>query len=170
MSKPVKGMLTEELRQRYTGTDSACVVDLAGLSVKAQETIRAALRAKSARVEVVKNSVARRSMLDTPLEPLGKSLEGPCALVTTDDSIIEAAKVLVELKKDAPGLTLKQAMVDGDPELFSVDAVSKMKSRMDLLGELAMLVASPGRAIAGCLTSPASKVAGCLKAIVDKAA
>jgi hypothetical protein len=45
-----------------------------------------------------------------------------------------------------------------------------MRDKGDLLGEVAMLVASPGRAIAGCLRSPQSKIAGCLKARIDAAA
>ena len=32
-----------------------------------------------------------------------------------------------------------------------------------------MLIASPGRRLAGCLDAPGGKIAGCLKAIADKA-
>ncbi len=170
MSKPVKAMVTEELRKRYTDIHGACVVDLAGMTVQSQEGLRAILRGKSARMEVVKNSLARRAFQETALERLGDALTGPCALVTCEDSIIETAKALVEATKEYPELTLKQAMVDDDPELLTVEQVSKMKSRTDLLGELLVLVGSPGRAVAGCLRSPQAKIAGCLKAMADKAA
>jgi len=39
-----------------------------------------------------------------------------------------------------------------------------------VIGEVLMLIGSPGRAVAGCLRSPQSKIAGCLKTIADKAA
>jgi len=170
MSKLVKAMVTAELKDRYTGVDSVCVVDLTGLPVKSQEAVRTALREKSARLEVVKNSLARRAFQDTPLEVLGVSLEGPCALVTSPGSVIEIAKVLAECAKEFTELTLKQAIVDGDPALLTVAELSKMKDRQEILGELAMLICSPGRAVAGCLRSPQSKIAGCLKAMIDKAA
>jgi large subunit ribosomal protein L10 len=164
-------MITEELRGRYSGVESACVIDMTGMNVKEQEGLRRALRAKSARVEVVRNSLARRAFADCPLEPLGAALEGPCALVTTEsESLVETAKALVEVAAEFEKLTLKQAIVDGEPSLLTVAEVAKLKSRAEILGEVAMLIGSPGRSVAACIGSPQSKVAGCLKALVDKAA
>lgn len=170
MSKAVKKLVTDELRTRYEGTNSACVVELTRMSVRAQESLRARLRDKSAGLQVVKNSLARRAFEDGPLAPLGAALEGPCALVTCSESLIDVAKVLVEAAKDFKELKLKQAIFDGDPSLVSVEELSKMKGQTELIGEVGMLVSSPGRAIAGCIGSPQAKIAGCLKALVDKAA
>lgn len=170
MSRPVKEMITADLRERYAEVDSACVVALSGLNVEAQESLRVSLAEKSARLEVVKNSLARKAFADTRLAPLGVSLQGPCALVTSKDSLIEAAKVLVAAAKETAELTLKQAILEGDPKLLTVVEVAGMKSRTELIGEVALLIRSPGRAVAGCLASPQAKIAGCLKAIVDKAA
>lgn len=170
MSKPIKEMIAAELRKAYDGVQDACVVDITGLDIKAQETIRLALNEKSAGLRVVKNSLARQAFKDTALEPLGDALVGPCAIVSGGESLIDAAKTLVEVAKEFKELTLKQAILEGDPDLISVEQASKLKGRRELIGEVAMLVSSPGRALAGCLSSPQSKIAGCLKAIVDKAA
>ncbi len=62
MSKVVKELITNDLKYRFDGIDGACVVELSGLDVKAQEKIRGNLRGKSARLEVVKNSMARRGV------------------------------------------------------------------------------------------------------------
>lgn len=168
MSKPVKSMITDTLRARYADTNSACVVDMTGLTVQQQEGVRGKLREKSAKLHVVKNGLARRAFAGTGLEPLGKALEGPCALVTSEESLIDVAKALVETAKEFEPLKLKHAIFDGDPELFTVEELSKMKGLRELLGEIAMLISSPGRAVAGCLQSPQAKIAGCLKAIADK--
>jgi large subunit ribosomal protein L10 len=171
MSKTIKNMVTDELRGRYAGLRSACVIDVTGMNVQQQERLRTAVRARAARVEVVRNSLARRAFGDGPLAPLGSVLQGPCALVTSaQTSAIDIAKTLVEAAKEFSELKLKQAMLDGDPELVSVEALSKMRGQRELMGEIAVLVSSPGRAIAGCLRSPQSKIAGCLKAMIDKAA
>ena len=170
MSKQIKEMVRSALASRYADARSACVVDLTGLNVQSTERLRRALREKSARIHVVKNSMARRALVGTALETLGNALEGPCALVTSEDSIIDAAKALVEVAKEFATLGLKQAVFDGDPVLLTVEQLSKMRTKSELLGEVAMLVASPGRAIAGCLSSPQGKIAGCLKAMIDKAA
>ena len=170
MSKLVKDLISNELRKQFEGVENACVVDISGMSVLEQEALRATLREKSARLRVIKNSLARRAWKDTVLEPLGLSLTGPSALVTTSESLIEAARVLVATAKEYEALSLKEAMIEGDPTLTSVAALAKLKGRRELLGELAALVTSPGRSIAGCLSGPQSRIAGCLKAIVEKAA
>lgn len=170
MSKPVKALIANELRTRFGGLESACVVELTGLSVQAQEQLRGKLREKAARLQVVKNSLARQAFQGTALAPLGEAMQGPCALVTAKDSLVEVAKLLVEAAKEFTQLKLKYAIVDGDPQLLSVEAVSKMRSRLELLGDVAMLLASPGRRLAGCLASPQSKIAGCLKAMAEKEA
>jgi ribosomal protein L10 len=90
--------------------------------------------------------------------------------VTSEDSIIDAAKSLVDLAKEFASLQLKHAVFEGDPMLLTVEQLSKMRTKSEILGEVAMLIASPGRAIAGCLRSPQAKIAGCLKAMIDKAA
>lgn len=169
MSKFVKNLMTDDLKHRFDGVSSACVVDLTGLDVKSTETIRKRLRAKEARLRVVKNSLARRAFVGTALEPLSKELIGPSALVTSTGSMVDVAKALVELAREFNKLKLKQAVPEGETTIITVVELSKMRSRGELLGEIAMLIASPGRAIAGCIGSPGGKIAGCLKAMADKA-
>ncbi len=168
MSRQLKAVLEQELRSRYEGVDEACVVDLSRVKVADTMMLRRALCDRKMRVMVVKNSMARRAFADGPLAPIGSSLAGPCALVTGGDSVIDVAREIVRLAKELPGIVPKDALLEGEVELTSVADVAKMKGHAELMGELAMLVASPGRAIAGCLSSPQSKIAGCLKAMADK--
>jgi large subunit ribosomal protein L10 len=116
----------------------------------------------------VKNSLAKRAFSDGPLAPLAPALSGPCALVTGGSSVIDVAKTLVELKKTYPKIELRQGVLGGEVELIDLERLAMMKSRAELAGEVAMLIISPGRKIAGCLAGPAGKIAGCLKAIADK--
>lgn len=167
MSKPVKEMIAADLRRRYNDVDSACVVDITGLNVQQTEQIRRRLRERSARLEVVKNSLARRAFSDTALAPLGEALDGPCAVVTSQESIIDVAKVLVAAAKEFDRLTLKEAIIEGDRDLVSVTRASAMKGRRELVGELMGLITAPARALAGCLASPQARIAGCLKAMAD---
>jgi large subunit ribosomal protein L10 len=168
MSKPVKDLITRDYQESYRDVDSACVISVVGLDAVSTNRLRGELLAKNVRLRVVKNSLARRAFADSPLAPLGDALEGPCSLVTADESAIDIAKLLVECKKKYPQIELKRGILDGDPELLDVEQLAKMKSRLELLGELAMLLTSPGRAIAGCLSGPGGRIAGCLKAMVEK--
>ena len=60
MSKAIKAIVAEAFKKRYEGVVDACVVDITGLSVQTQEHIRSVLRKQSARLQVVKHSMARR--------------------------------------------------------------------------------------------------------------
>lgn len=170
MSKLIKGMLTEELREDYAGVSSACVIEVSGLNVKQQEKLRKDLRGKSARVQVIKNSLARRAFEGGPLAPLGKALVGPCALVTGQQSVVDIARLLMEAAREFKKLKLKQAIFEGDPSLLTVEQLSKLKGKRELLGEVAMLISSPGRSLAGCLRGSGGRLAGCIKTLADKAA
>ena len=170
MSKAVKELITNELKSRYDGVSSACVVETTGMTVLEQEDLRGRIRSQSGSMHIVKNRLARIAFRGGPLEALGEALDGPCALVTTEGSIIDIAKALVDASKEHEKLQLKNAIFDGDADLLTVAELSKMKGIRELLGEIAALVSSPGRAVAGCIQSPQSKIAGCLKAIAEKAA
>ncbi len=169
MSKPVKNLITQELARRYGGVSSACVVDLTGLDAVATHKLRGMLRAQGIEMHVVKNRMARRAFADGPLAPLGEQLDGPCALVTGGDSVVDVAKLLVKAAKDFPAIGLKKAIVDGDRELIPVEVVAGWKSKRETLGEVVMLATSPGRRLAGCLVGGGGRIAGCLKAIIEKA-
>ena len=169
MSKPVKDIITIEYERLYSGVDSACVVNVIGLDAISTNKLRNELKAKKIRLHVVRNSLARRALEKEPLAPLASALDGPCALVTGGDSMIDVAKTLVGLKKTYPKIELKIGMVDGDPDLLEIERMAKLKTRVETLGEVAMLIASPGRRLAGCINAPGGKIAGCIKAIIEKA-
>jgi large subunit ribosomal protein L10 len=168
MSKPLKQLITDNFRRRFEGVDSACVIDLTGMNVGATTRFRRSLCDQSIRVQVVKNSLAARAFKETPLAPLGDSLDGPCALVTGGDSIVDVAKALVQAAKEFKAITLKQAMIDGDPNLMSVEDMAKLRSRGELFGVIALLLSSPGRALAGAVAGPQSRLAGCIRALAEK--
>lgn len=169
MSKPVKDVITHEYHNSYSELESACVVNVIGLDAISTNRLRNDLKSKNIRLQVVRNTLARRALADRPLAPLASAMKGPCALVTGGDSMIDVAKHLVSLKKTYPKMELKVGIIDGDPDLIDVEQMAKMKSRVEMLGEVAMLIASPGRRLAGCIASPGGKIAGCVKAVVEKA-
>lgn len=168
MSKFVKELITEEIKVRYDGVNSACVVDITGMSVQKTEDLRKKLHSHSARLQVVKNAIARRAFKGSELEPLGAALEGPSAIITTSDSIIAVAKALVAAAVEFPKLKLKQAIIEGDAGLVTIEQASKMRGRREMLGEIAAASVSPGRKLAGCIGGPAGRIAGCIKTIADK--
>ncbi len=168
MSRKAKQLVTDEYTQWFDGVNGACVVDLSGLDAISTHRLRGELREKGIQLRVVKNALARRAFAGGPLEPVGKSLLGPCALVCGGDSVVEMAKELVRLAKEMDAITLRDGMIEGDAELVPVEELAKLKTRAELQGEVIMLALSPWRRIAGQITSPWARLAGCAKAIAER--
>ncbi|HUW83767.1 MAG TPA: 50S ribosomal protein L10 [Phycisphaerae bacterium] len=171
MSRRVKDLTTEELRSRYEGVDSVLLVDPTGIDANMNNALRGDLRSKSVRLQVVKNSLARRAFAGGPLEPMGPLLEGPNALVTGGDSIVDAAKVVADWGKKKVGLLkIRGAMVEGEV-LGAAEAseLAKMPGRRELHQQVVGLSLSPGARLVGALMGPAGVIAGCLRAIIEKA-
>lgn len=168
MSKTVKRLMIKEYEDRYGTSANACLVNVIGLDAVATNQLRGRLRAEELRLQVLKNRLARKAFEGTPLEPLGRGMDGPCALVTGDRTAIDLAKVIVGLKKDFPQIELKVGILEGDTELVDVAELARMKGRAELLADLAGLIRGPASALAACLVAPGGRLAGCVEAVADR--
>jgi len=169
MSKPLKNLITQELKTRYDGLDSLLIVNPIGIEANDTVELRRGLREKNIRMEVVKNSMLKRALIGTTLEVVSEILEGPCAIVSGGDSIVDAAREIVEWSKKFPTLEFRGAVVEG--QLLDTQAakeLAKMPTRPELMGQVVQLAQSPGARLAGALISPAAKIAGCIKTLQEK--
>lgn len=170
MSKPVKEMIERDYVSRIEGYDDAMLISIRGIGANDNNRIRGDLAKKDIRVTVMKNSLARRAMAGTGLEPLGKLLEGANALAYGSESVVNVAREIVELVKEFPGIELRGAVLDG--QLFEgeegVKALSKYPTRDEAIAKAVTLVVSPGRKLVGQVKGPGSNLAGIIKAIEEK--
>jgi large subunit ribosomal protein L10 len=169
MSKPVKDLVTKEIIARFGALDSILVVNPVGLNALDSNKLRLGLHAKKIEMELVKNSLAQRAFVGTKLESVSKLLEGPCALVTGGDSIVDVAREVMEWTKKMNALQVRGAVVEGQVvDAKGAEELSKMPSRGELQGQVVMLAKSPGARVAGQIAAPASRLAGCIKALAEK--
>ena len=168
MSKYVKGIIIEYLRQQFQGVENALIVDVQGLNGNQSCLLRRILREQGIRLMVVKNSLARLATRDTPLGPLFEGLDGPAAVVWGGEDIVAVAKAVVSLVKDKEGrfesLTIRRGIVDGTVyDAAGVEEVSRWPSRQDLLAQIAGTLLAPYRQVASCIQSPGAQLASCVE-------
>jgi large subunit ribosomal protein L10 len=169
MSKPVKDMITRELRSRYHELSSALWLEVSGVDGVTTNQLRRELRGKGMRIEVVKNSLFRRAIGDGPLKPLAEALGGPAAIVTGGETLIDVAKLIEDWLPKAKGIKLKGAVLDGEwLDEARVAGLSKMPSKRDLQTRVAAIIVSPAANVAGAIDAAGAKLAGAIKAMVDK--
>ena len=70
MSKKVKDLVTQEYARRYESVDSACVVSVIGMDAISANRFRGELHAKNVKIQVIKNTLARRAFGESTLAPL----------------------------------------------------------------------------------------------------
>ena len=175
MSKPVKELIRKELAHRFEGLTSLAVVSFTGLDATTNNQIRGRLRKKDIRLTVVKNSLARQAFKSLGMEQAAEMLEGPCAVVYGADpervSIVSVVRELLDIHKDAPALTVKAALLEG--EVFAGDQqvrrLGNFPTREEAIGQVVQYALSAGANLAGCLIAPGGQVASILEPIEKKA-
>jgi large subunit ribosomal protein L10 len=169
MSKYVKELMMDQLRSDLDGSQSLLIVDLKDLDAIAEHNFRRALRKKSIRLRVLKNSLARRVFSDMGMTGLSKYLQGQSAVVWGGDGPSELAKEITTQFKTLKKPEIKGGAVDGvvvGPE--QVEDITKLPSREVLIGQVLSLLLSPARQTLSLLTSSPSTVIGQLEALAKR--
>lgn len=164
MSKRVKNLITAELQSKFKGADSVIVVDYTGIDSKTTAGVRRALREKKVKMTVVRNAMAAKALEAVGLKGAKELLKGTNAVVYGGESVVDAAKELVEQGKKIEKLKIKGAIVEGrilDPK--SAQDLAKLPSKKELQAMIVGQILGPGRKLAGQIKGPAGKIAGQLK-------
>lgn len=169
MSKPVKQMLIEDIRQRLGESRDMLVVDAARLDGVATNRFRLAMQERSISVLTVPNRLAKKALNEAGLTALDSILEGPSTLVWGGEDIISLSKEITKWAKEIGELKIKGGALEGTPlSAEQVDELSKSPSREELIGQIMGLALSPGSRISGALLGPGGKLAGQIKSKAEE--
>jgi len=166
MSKLVKDMLVDDLKRRLQGVNEVMVVSLGTLDGQKTTQLRQTLRKKRIQLQLVKNSLARRATLDTPLAPAFETTEGMLAIAWGGEDVVDLAKELdrVSAIADYQGFEFRGGALDG-ARLGPADVkrVAKWPSRAEQLSIISGQISGLGSTLAGQLLSAGGALAGQLK-------
>jgi len=163
MSKYVKNLIADHLRQRLQGVNDALLVNVVGLGANANNKLRNQLKAKKIELLVIKNSLAARAVAETPLAPLLDGVGGSAAICWGGEDVVALAKEVVRLarmEEFAPFRARGGVMEGAQLTSAQVEAVSKWPSREEQLSLLVGQILGPGARLAAQLTGPGGRLAG----------
>jgi len=168
MSKPVKNLITESYKKRFSDVDGLVVIGYNGINAEQNNAMRNTLAEKGYRVTVVKNTLANKALADTPLDRLGEVLDGSCAVIYATDengSVVSAARTLFEQKKEMDFLEIKGAVMEGAifQDEKAVEALSKYPTREEAIAKVAGALLGPASMLSKTLTDQGGQVTGALK-------
>jgi large subunit ribosomal protein L10 len=180
MNKAEKTVAIEELKEQFGENNYFYLADASTMSVGDVNKFRRLCFERGVSMQVIKNKLVKKALEDTPAEKnyaeIFEALHGPTAILFSKDPDAPANSVAKMLKdhrrsgNEKP--LLKAAYVDsavfiGDDQL---DALTKLKSKQDLLGELIGLLQSPARNLISALQSGGTTIAGLVKALEEREA
>ena len=170
MSKIIKNMLTDALKERLSGVDDAIVVSLGSLDAQRTTQLRLTLRKKNIQLQLVKNSLAQRATEGTPLEPAFHGSSGMLAVAWGGEDVVDLAKELDRLSgvKDFEGLECRCCALDGARlEADEVKKVAKWPTRSEQLSTLSGQISGLASTLAGQIDSAGGMLAGQISSRVE---
>jgi large subunit ribosomal protein L10 len=164
MSKFVKDLEIREYRKRFGQVGEVLFVNVVGMEATETNKLRLLLRKKGIDLQVVKNNLAAKVLREGGHSGVESALSGPSAVVWGGEDVVSLAREIADWAKKIEKLTIKGGSVGGETlDAKGVDALSKLPSRIELLGQISGTILSPGANIAGALLGPGGTLAGQVK-------
>lgn len=138
-----KKAVVAEIAKRVKDAQTIVLAEYRGIEVGHMTQLRARAREKGVYLRVLKNTLARRAVADTPFAGLSEQMIGPLAYGISSDPVA-AAKVLNDFAKGNDKLVIKGgAMANYVMDAKGVRALASMPSREELLAKLMGTMLAP---------------------------
>jgi len=170
MSKELKQMMADEVREELSGSPNVLVVGLLPLNAEDTVTLRENLREQGGRMRVIHNRTSKHA-LDEDRAGLAQFFSGQTALTTgteEDTDFIGLAKLLVDAARKKQ-VECRGGFVDG--ELFDAEGFQTLAQSPDKPTLRAMLcgaILGTGRGLATAMHAVGGGLARCIQQRVDE--
>jgi len=173
MTKADKTAAIEALKEKFENNAYFYLADSSTLTVDQVNKFRRLCFEKGIEMRVVKNTLVRKALEAAPADKnykeLYDALKGPTAVLFTETANAPA-RIIKEFRESNEKPALKAAYIDaavflGDDQL---EALTKLKSKEELLGEIIGLLQSPAKNVLSALNSGGQTIMGLLKALEER--
>jgi large subunit ribosomal protein L10 len=158
LNKAQKTQVISELQDKFGKAKGVVFTDYRGLNVEEITNLRNILRSDSLEYRVVKNTLAIRASVGTPVEAAKDSFTGPVGIAVGYDDPVLLIKKVLEFNKTNEKLEITGGVVEGS--ICSVDQIKTISKLPSREVQLSMLV--------GAMQAPASKMASLLNSTLTQ--
>jgi large subunit ribosomal protein L10 len=152
-----KKAVVAEVSAQVAKAQTIAVAEYRGIAVGDLTALRAKARESGVYLRVLKNTLVRRAIADTPFAGLSDQLVGPLIYGISEDPVA-AAKVLNDFAKGNDKLVLKAGAYAGQVlDKAGVQALASIPSREELLARLLGVMQAPVSGFARALAALAKQ-------------
>ena len=165
-----KKAVVAEVSAEFSGAQTVVVAEYRGITVENMTQLRAQARKEGVYLRVLKNTLVRRAVADTPFAGIADQLVGPLAYGISKDPVA-AAQVMHEFAKTNDKFVVKAgAMPNFIMSAKDVGNLASMPSREELLSKLLGTMQAPIAQFVRTLNEVPTKFVRGLAAVRDKQA
>ncbi len=165
-----KKAVVAEVTAQVAAAQTVVVAEYRGITVEHMTRLRAQARKEGVYLRVLKNTLVRRAIADTPFAGIADQLVGPLAYGISTDPVA-AAKVMHEFAKTNDKFVVKAgAMPNFIMSAKDVGNLASMPSREELLSKLLGTMQAPIAQFVRTLNEVPTKFVRGLAAVRDKQA
>ena len=171
MTRQEKKEAIENLKAALSEAKNLYLADTAGLNAAQTSDLRRACFKENIQLQVVKNTLLAKAMeaSDQDFGELTEILKGNTSLMFSDIGNAPA-KVIKNFRKKSNKPILKGAFIEeaiyiGDDQ---IDALTAIKSKEELVGEIITLLQSPTKNVISALQSGGGKLSGIIKTLSER--
>ena len=171
MTREEKADIIQQLSDKLAEFPHFYLADTSAMSVEDINKFRGDLFKQGLSIRVVKNTLLSKALQqqEGKFDETLDILKGTTAVVFTETANLPA-KVIKEFRKSNEKPLLKAAFIEesvyiGDDQL---KALSELKSKDELLGEIIGLLQSPAKNVISALQSGGGKLAGILQTLSER--
>lgn len=171
MTRQEKKEAIENLKAALSEAKNLYLADIAGLDATQTSDLRRACFKENIQLQVVKNTLLAKAMeaSDHDFGELTEILKGNTSLMFSETGNAPA-KVIKNFRKKSEkpilkGAFIEQAIYIGDDQ---IDALTAIKSKEELVGEIITLLQSPTKNVISALQSGGGKLSGILKTLSER--
>lgn len=172
MTREEKNKEIDGLAEMLQENNILYVADIAGLNAQQTSDLRRLCFKNGVTLSVVKNTLLKKAMerSEKNFDELFPTLKGNTSIMVSETGNAPAKLIKDFRKKGAKKPLLKGAFIEeaiylGDEQL---DALSELKSREELIGDIIALLQSPAKNVLGALQSGKHTIGGLIKALEER--
>ncbi len=152
-----KKAVVAEIAAQVATAQTIVVAEYRGIEVSSMTKLRAKAREQGVYLRVLKNTLARRAVAETPFAGLADQMVGPLVYGISEDPVA-AAKVLNDFAKVDNKIVIKAGSYDGKVlNTAEVAELASIPSRDELLSKLLFVMQAPVSGMARVLAAVAEK-------------
>src|ERR1700756_2515687 len=132
----------DRLAEAFKTANAAMLVSFQNMTVAKDQELRRQLREAGVSYSVVKNTLARKAAVGTPLEQMAEQFKGVTAVALSTTDPVVLSKAIAKFSKANPDIfSFKVGLVEGKVvALGEVEAIASLPSREELISKVLFLI------------------------------